>query len=170
MQKLVPLTAEYAKTLSSISASLPMPNETDEEHLSHMNRSKTAYLKVLKGYQYVLRFDPEAVPMTPLLTDSKSAASDEEANKSEPVPLAEISQSESKADEETAAETNEELSDGMRARIRGHISREGENDTASSEGASADTIAFSEETDSEDEAIRNLTVGTGMRGSIRRSD
>ena len=170
VQKLVPLTAEYAKTLSNISASLPMPNETDEEHLSHMNRSKTAYLKVLKGYQYVLRFDPEAVPMTPLLTDSKSAASDEEANKSEPVPLAEISQSESKADEETAAETNEELSDGMRARIRGHISREGENDTASSEGASADTIAYSEETDSEDEAIRNLTVGTGMRGSIRRSD
>lgn len=78
VQKFIPVTGEYAKEISDISNSLSA-NETEEEHLTHMNRVKEVYLKILKGYQYVLRFDPSAVPITPLLismndTPASSAA------------------------------------------------------------------------------------------------
>ncbi len=172
VQKLVPLTAEYAKTLSTISASLPLPNETDEEHLSHMARCKTAYLKVLKGYQYVLRFDPQAVAMTPLLSENGRGGKAQEEQSQLP------SNSEMKAhDEEENSQSNGVLSDEVRMRIRGHISKEGESENKSSDATEKSVNEVSNGLsgtafgDSEaEEEVMNLTVGTGMRGSVRRSD
>ena len=67
VQKLVPVTAQYAQLLNKLSLEAHA-NETDEEHRIQMDNARRAYIKVVKGYQYVLRFDTESniEPIIPL--------------------------------------------------------------------------------------------------------
>ncbi len=67
VQKLAPATAEYVGILQKLSDEAN-PNETDEDHYAQMRKARDAYVKVVKGYQYVLRFDIDSKvkPIQPL--------------------------------------------------------------------------------------------------------
>lgn len=67
VQKLSPATKKYAQLLYKL-ADEAHPNETDEEHYLQMRTARSAYMKVVKGYQYVLRFDtnPKTTIIQPL--------------------------------------------------------------------------------------------------------
>lgn len=105
VQKLTPITAQYVELLNKL-ASEAHSNETDEEHRIQMNTARTAYMKVVKGYQYVLRFDAESnvTPITPLSLSvpqntvpevfEKKSDSDEDAD--ETTEMAEATTSETK--------------------------------------------------------------------------
>lgn len=70
VQKLSPATKKYAQLLKKL-ADEAHPNETDEEHQIQMKTARSAYMKVVKGYQYVLRFDtnPKTTIIQPLSLD-----------------------------------------------------------------------------------------------------
>lgn len=67
VQKLAPATAEHVNILQKLSDEAN-PNETDESHYAQMRKARDAYVKVVKGYQYVLRFDIDSnvKPIQPL--------------------------------------------------------------------------------------------------------
>ncbi len=67
VQKLSPTSKEYERTLKNL-ADTAHPHETDEEHQIQMYTARTTYTKLVKTYQYILRFDAVAKELQPVPT------------------------------------------------------------------------------------------------------
>ncbi len=180
VQKLSPATAKYTNLLKEL-ADTAHAGETDEEHRVQMYTARAAYTKVVKGYQYVLRFDTDAKEIKPLsLAVPENTAPEmfvKETQKkatntsNKPTIRGVINQALPKDDDELPQTWQEsELSRPAegRERIRQRIQRVSVNDekTDVKEFKMPDT-RYADET--EIDTLQNLPEkGSSLRGSISR--
>lgn len=147
--KLLPRSREFTKQLATIVIK-SNENDSDEEHYLNMEKAKDAYKSVVKIYRYVLKFDSEATPIEPFdvtATNGKNVSSNT------------LVQQIQKND-------MEQRSSIKTYGLSGTISRDNVlNETTNDMDVSDGEMTIEE---AQNEAIRQMTVGKGLRGSIRR--
>ena len=146
VSRLLPLTKEHTKQLATI-AMKSNENESDEEHYLNMETAKEAYISVVKGYRYILRFDENATPIEPLSVVSESSK------------LTQTKQSEGV---ENQVEDRKSYLAKEKNGLTGHISRD---DVLPQMNDTTEKMTVEE---TQNDAVRQMTVGQGLRGSIRR--
>ena len=175
IQKLLPLTAEHVQILAGIAGTV-IENETDEEHQAHFEQAKISYIKVVKGYKYVLKFDAAAQEIEPLSIEKQQNTMPETFVKVEtgmdPLTGKTTQMQGQISVAREATENTSETKDVFTVtdsakRLRNRISRT--NFGAIEQNNISENIPTTFDETNQDDVIMNMTVGSGMRGTIGRA-